>query len=208
MLAGSSRNLLESLGLEDKDADDFNITNNIGRRDGVKDYDTNAEMLEAFKHLGFTEAEVFDIQKVVAAVLHLGNVAFKAGDEGGEGESSNIVNNAAASEACRLIGIDFQTLERAVCFKTITVVRDKVHKPLNIRRAQKSLEALMKALYSSIFDVIVSKVNRSIKIDDVGGGQLGSISVLDIFGFESFKKNSFEQVRSWQGANDEAYYAT
>ena len=35
------------------------------------------------------------------------------------------------------MGIDFATLERAVCFKTITVVRDQVHKPLNIRRAQK-----------------------------------------------------------------------
>ena len=54
----------------------------------------------------------------------------------------------------------------------------------------------MKALYSSIFDVIVSKVNRSIKIDDdnTGNRQAGSISVLDIFGFESFKKNSFEQL--------------
>ena len=75
-----------------------------------------------------------------------------------------------------------------------TVVKDKVHKPLNIKRAQKSLEALMKALYSSVFDVIVSKVNRSIKIDDASNHQAGSISVLDIFGFESFKKNSFEQL--------------
>ena len=46
LLSGSDKNLLESLGLEDKDADDFLITNNIGRRDGVKDYDTHNEMIE------------------------------------------------------------------------------------------------------------------------------------------------------------------
>ena len=43
--------------------------------------------LQAFKHLSFTSTEVFEIQKVVAAVLHLGNVQFKVGNQGGEGES-------------------------------------------------------------------------------------------------------------------------
>lgn len=77
-------------------ADDFKILNNIGRRDGVKDYDTNMEMLEAFAHLGFTEDFVFQIQRAISAILHLGNVTFEAGDQGGQGESSIVIENDAS----------------------------------------------------------------------------------------------------------------
>ena len=119
------------------DADDFKILQNIGRRDGVKDYDTNIEMLEAFEHLGFSDELVFQIQTTVSAVMHLGNVEFAKGDQGGEGESSTVVENEAAMTACRLLGISFKTLEGAVCYKTIRVIKDVVQKPLNIERARK-----------------------------------------------------------------------
>ncbi|GMI15155.1 hypothetical protein TrVE_jg7158 [Triparma verrucosa] len=195
ILSGSSKELLGSLGLSDMDADDFKILQNIGRRDGVKDYDTNIEMLEAFEHLGFSDELVFQIQTTVSAVMHLGNVEFAKGDQGGEGESSTVVENEAAMTACRLLGISFKTLEGAVCYKTIRVIKDVVQKPLNIERARKSLEALIKAIFANVFEVIVARVNASITLDDsaTSSNKHGSISVLDIFGFESFEKNSFEQ---------------
>jgi len=196
ILAGSSKELLGSLGLQDMSADDFKILNNIGRRDGVKDYDTNMEMLEAFAHLGFTEDFVFQIQRAISAILHLGNVTFEAGDQGGQGESSIVIENDASKTACQLLGISLKTLDDACCYKTIRVVQDIVQKPLNVERAKKSLEALIKAIFSNVFEVIVAKVNASITLDDSEQttSKHGTISVLDIFGFESFQKNSFSQL--------------
>ena len=87
-----------------------------------------------------------------------------------------------------------ETFEAAVCFKTIKVVGDVVNKPLPVVKAEKSLHALMTAIYSNLFDVIVQNINESISIESSERSQKASISVLDIFGFESFARNSFEQL--------------
>jgi myosin-5 len=72
-----------------------------------------------------------------------------------------------------------------------------VSKPLTVAKAEKSKEALIKAVYSSMFDVIVDKVNSSISLSSSSLSAAArpahdaSISSLDIFGFESFTHNSF-----------------
>ena len=91
--------------------------------------------------------------------------------------------------------------EGAVCFSNKKIGRDTIKKPLKPEVAKLANEAFMKALYSSVFDIVTESVNRSIaSFDGTGDGILhvgsdeATIGVLDIFGFEHFKINSFEQL--------------
>lgn len=94
-----------------------------------------------------------------------------------------------------LLGVDAGKLERSICFRNITTGTgnraEKFNKPLPATQAEFSRDTLSKALYSRLFDWIVKKVNESIKIADHKGCQIG---VLDIYGFEIFENNSFEQL--------------
>eukprot|EP00584_Thalassiosira_punctigera_P017824 CAMPEP_0172562712 /NCGR_PEP_ID=MMETSP1067-20121228/98149_1 /TAXON_ID=265564 ORGANISM="Thalassiosira punctigera, Strain Tpunct2005C2" /NCGR_SAMPLE_ID=MMETSP1067 /ASSEMBLY_ACC=CAM_ASM_000444 /LENGTH=147 /DNA_ID=CAMNT_0013352999 /DNA_START=1 /DNA_END=441 /DNA_ORIENTATION=- len=72
-------------------------------------------------------------------------------------------------------------------------------KNLSASQAEKALEATVKATYGSLFAYIVARINRSIEVQGGEDGNHGSsdvatIGVLDIFGFESFENNSFEQL--------------
>lgn len=90
LLSGADKDTLEVLDLNSTDASDFLITNDLHRRDGVKDSECFTEMTEAFAHLDFKEKTTLSILKLVAAILHLSKVTFEVGNEGGEGESSSI----------------------------------------------------------------------------------------------------------------------
>jgi myosin-5 len=196
LLAGASPDTLAALSLDSTDASDFAITNDLRRRDGVKDKDCFTEMMEAFEHLAFDETTTLSILKLIAAVLHLSKVTFDVGNNGGEGESSSVASTPAAHSACRLLGISMETLSMGVCYKTITVMKEVVNKPLNVSSATKSVQALMTTIYASLFSTIVDKINTSISVEtaSVESSKAASISILDIFGFESFESNHFEQL--------------
>jgi myosin-5 len=78
-----------------------------------------------------------------------------------------------------------ETLSLGVCYK-----------PLNVENATKSVQALMTTIYVSPFSTIVDKINASISVEtaSVEFSKAASISILDIFGFESFESNHFEQL--------------
>jgi len=74
-------------------------------------------------------------------------------------------------------------------------MKEVVHKPLNVENATNSVQALMTTTYASLFAVIVEKINASISVESAAkSSKAASISILDIFGFESFEANHFEQL--------------
>ena len=195
---------------------DFNLTNQSGtydRRDHVVDTDMHKEMVEAMANMGFGSDTVQQLMRLVVAVLFAGNMTFEK-----RGDGAVLEENEASLAAAELLGVSFDNLAASLTSKVIFARGDMIHKSLDISHAKKANEALIKAIYGALFDFVGEKINQSIKagskatptpspvkrptlsrsatneslnIVPPGGASIG---VLDIFGFERFEVNTFEQL--------------
>ncbi|WJX40431.1 Myosin-6 [Trifolium repens] len=130
------------------------------------------------------------IFRVVAAILHLGNIEFSKG----KGMDSSMPKDEKSlfylQTAAELLMCDAKALEDALCKRVIVTRDETIVKCLDPEAARLSRDALAKIVYSRLFDWLVDKINNSIGQDPDSKSLIG---VLDIYGFESFKTNSFEQ---------------
>ncbi|KAJ9563359.1 hypothetical protein OSB04_008519 [Centaurea solstitialis] len=160
----------------------------------VANIDDGREYLEtrnAMDVVGISQEEQDAIFRVVAAILHLGNVEFLKGKEP---DSSKIKDDKSfyhLRTAAELLMCDEKSLEESLCERVIVTPDGNITKPLDPASAALSRDALAKTVYSRLFDWLVDKINNSIGQDPTAKSIIG---VLDIYGFESFKINSFEQL--------------
>ncbi|NXU79620.1 MYO1A protein, partial [Oreotrochilus melanogaster] len=98
---------------------------------------------------------------------------------------------AELQEICELIGLDPSVLEKALCSRTVKARNEMVLTPLSVPQGYHSRDALAKNIYSRLFDWLVGRINTSIQVNP--GKQRKVMGVLDIYGFEIFQDNSFEQ---------------
>jgi myosin-5 len=130
--------------------------------------------------------------RLVVAVLFAGNITFV---QSADGETCTLEETEAALKFAALLGVPFEGLAAALTEKMINAGVESVLTHLNIEEATKACEALIKAVYGAAFDFIVERVNASIVEDTTSHGRsAASIGVLDIFGFETFRTNNFEQI--------------
>ena len=150
--------------------------------DDVGDFE---EVQAALQQLGFSDAEKGWMFQLTAGVLLLGNVTFKSdGDQG-----SVIADASSLQEVADLFQVPADRLQKTLCFRSITVRGERSVIPLKPGDAKDACDALAKATYGKLFDWLVSRVNEAM------AGETGRfIGVLDIFGFEIFETNSFEQL--------------
>ncbi|KFK43939.1 hypothetical protein AALP_AA1G194000 [Arabis alpina] len=158
--------------------------------DGVDDASEYLETRRAMDVVGISNEEQEAIFRVVAAILHLGNVDFGKGEEIDssviKGEKSRFHLNLAAE----LLMCNAQSLEDALIRRVMVTPEEIITRTLDPENAIASRDTLAKTIYSHLFDWIVNKINTSIGQDPRSKSIIG---VLDIYGFESFKCNSFEQ---------------
>jgi len=155
--------------------------------------------------IGFATETITSLLRLIAAILHCGNITFTAthnSDHAGMSDGCAMDRTRSSVAAARLLGVTPEDLARALTYRAIRAGNEVVHSPLDKVSSQKACEALMKATYGAAFDYIVTRVNESISNQhhreqrgrgDRAGGS-ASIGVLDIFGFETFEVNSFEQI--------------
>ena len=129
--------------------------------------------------------------RIISAILFAGNMTFTPSRDG---DSCKLDKTKAALACAALLGITYDGLAQALTSRTILAGDEILVKPLTIEESGKACEALIKSIYGATFDYIVEKVNDSIAGDIDSGNQAASIGVLDIFGFETFEMNSFEQL--------------
>ena len=143
--------------------------------------------------IGFAPETIQSLMRLVVAVLHAGNMSFTPDHQA---ESCRLDDNSASRAVASLLGVTFDGLSAALTSRVINAGVEVLNKPLDIEQATKAGEALIKAVYGAAFDYIVIKVNDSIdKLQHDGRAPAGgSIGVLDIFGFETFDVNNFEQI--------------
>jgi len=213
MLSGMTEDELDQFLLGDYTAEDFKITSCSGtydRRDGVQDAATYEDLVDALEVMGFTKEQQDDVFSIASAVLHLSNLGINP-IKGGE-ECEIDAENEHLEPILQLLGVTKENLNQALCYFKIEARGQSYTRAVQKDKAEKGLEALMKATYSAMFDYIVKRINASITVkmktgsrseaSGGGGGGIRSkgnsgsafIGVLDIFGFESFKVNSFEQL--------------
>uniref|UniRef100_A0A8C4W371 Unconventional myosin-VI n=1 Tax=Gopherus evgoodei TaxID=1825980 RepID=A0A8C4W371_9SAUR len=151
-------------------------------------------MCTAMKKIGLDDAEKLDLFRVVAGVLHLGNIDF---EEAGSTSGGCILKNKSSQslEYCaELLGLDQDdlrvSLTTRVMLTTAGGAKGTVIKvPLKVEQANNARDALAKTVYSHLFDHVVNRVNQCFPFETSSF----FIGVLDIAGFEYFEHNSFEQ---------------
>ncbi|CAN6866583.1 unnamed protein product, partial [Brassica oleracea] len=158
--------------------------------DSINDAEEYHATRRAMDVVGISTEEQDAIFSVVAAILHLGNVEFAKGAEIDSSVPKDEKSLFHLKTAAELLSCDEKALEDSLC-KRIMVTRDEtITKTLDPEAATLSRDALAKVMYSRLFDWLVDKINSSIGQDPHSKYLIG---VLDIYGFESFKTNSFEQ---------------
>ncbi|XP_039021834.1 myosin-16-like [Hibiscus syriacus] len=157
---------------------------------GVDDAQDYLKTKKAMDIVGMTESEQEAIFRIVAAILHLGNIAFAKEEE----EDSSVLEDDKAKfhlqMTADLLMCDLEALESALCKRNVVTPEEVIKKSLDPHGAAVSRDGLAKTLYSRLFDWLVKKINVSIGQDTDSKCLIG---VLDIYGFESFKTSSFEQ---------------
>uniref|UniRef100_M4BQD4 Myosin motor domain-containing protein n=1 Tax=Hyaloperonospora arabidopsidis (strain Emoy2) TaxID=559515 RepID=M4BQD4_HYAAE len=144
---------------------------------------------EALELVGIEQSLQQEIFYILGAVLHLGETEFTT--QNGDVDASQLVDREHFNVACRLLGVSPEALERAVCNRNVFVGREVILKPMTHDQAADCRDALAKSLYSKLFLWLVEQINQTIGVNTKGAGLF--IGILDIFGFEHFETNSFEQ---------------
>ncbi|KAG9452018.1 hypothetical protein H6P81_004922 [Aristolochia fimbriata] len=157
----------------------------------VNDAREYIETRNAMDVVGINQEEQDSIFRVVAAILHLGNIEFIKGDEIDSSQLKDEKSLYHLQTAAELLMCDKKALEDSLCQRVIVTPDGDITKPLDPGSAASNRDALAKTIYSRLFDWIVEKINSSIGQDPNATSIIG---VLDIYGFESFKINSFEQL--------------
>ncbi len=215
LLSGASGSERKELLLGRANPEDFAMTlspsGTYKRRDGVRDDTTFAAMRKALVTMGFSAADQMDILRIVSALLHLSNLSFLEDSSGG---CTLDDKNPSLPSALQLLGVTKDNLDEALCCVNIEAGGEKVVKKLFLEQAMKAKEAMIKATYGALFEYLVLRINKCINGERKGRDEntqtnnvelevgflhhaepcAAFIGVLDIFGFESFQQNSFEQL--------------
>ena len=135
--------------------------------------------------VGFEKGEVADIFRVLELVLHIGNVSFSSSDQ------AEVKNMSQLHILSELLGIEHTPIVQALTVSVNTARNETITIPYNSRKAQDVRDATAKALYERTFAWIVHRINQSLSPSQENSAN--QIGILDIFGFENFKRNGFEQ---------------
>ncbi|KAJ3289168.1 Myosin type-2 heavy chain 1 [Borealophlyctis nickersoniae] len=163
---------------------------NQGGNGTIPNVDDAAEFIETTKGLsdiGIALATQWSIFKICAALLHIGNIKVSARRD----EADVADDDPALEMVTKLLGIDKKEFKKWIVKKQIITRSEKIVTALNQYQAVVGRDSVAKFIYSMLFDWLVKIINQNLARDATPNQRF--IGVLDIYGFEHFKKNSFEQ---------------
>ena len=150
-------------------------------------------MERAFRTLQFSNDAIESIWKMVAVILHLGNLEFSAD----ENDNASLKGNEiAVQRIAKMLNVGENDLNNALTTRVIAAAGQVMKRPHTLKEAETGRESFAKALYDRLFTWVVGHVNAAIDPALTESRTVHScnvIGVLDIYGFEVFDQNSFEQ---------------
>ena len=170
---------------------DYRYLANSGTSDinGIDDGQEFKITSEAMSIAGFTKEHQFSIFRVIAAILLLGNIDFEEDHQG----YALIKDRKTLDNTARLLGLNSDKLMASLLKRRLTTATETVDALHSIAQATATRDIFAKHLYSQVFDHIIGQLNSILSpYDDVNHSN-NFIGVLDIYGFERFKVDSFEQ---------------
>eukprot|EP00927_Polykrikos_kofoidii_P016218 TRINITY_DN17297_c0_g3_i1.p1 TRINITY_DN17297_c0_g3~~TRINITY_DN17297_c0_g3_i1.p1 ORF type:complete len:1525 (+),score=267.39 TRINITY_DN17297_c0_g3_i1:168-4577(+) len=156
---------------------------------GVDDMKFFEELVEAFKVLNFDEEMRQDIFNILIGILCIGNCSFVEGQD-----EARLVAESSAAEVAKYWSVDARELIKALTIRKINVGKEVTESPRTPAQAKAAREAFAKLIYGKLFKFLIVEINKSLSDVPSIGKQMQTFGVLDIAGFESFYKNSLEQL--------------
>ncbi|XP_045106073.1 unconventional myosin-Ie-like isoform X2 [Portunus trituberculatus] len=188
LCAGADSNMGEQLGITTPDYFQYLAQSDVYKVDNMNDAHEFQETLNAMNVMGITEDTQLDILRIVAAILHMGNITFAE-----QGNAAYIVSPDYLAFPAYLLGVSAEALGQKLVSRVFDSKwgskSERVDVTLNMEQAQFTRDAWTKGLYAQLFDYIVETINKAMMTD----ANLINLGILDIYGFEIFGKNGFEQ---------------
>lgn len=175
------------------------------------DATTYIELLERLRRLGFPDESIENLVRLLAGILHLGNVRFGETTRDGQDaapapiddEDSSVDDGISFVEtrdsleiAAELLGVESEALETALTKLSLKSIQNTVL-PLSRAKAELALDSLIAETYERLFSWIVEQLNAALAVNSEefeDEDDLGYIAILDISGYESVATNGFEQI--------------
>ncbi|XP_075300393.1 unconventional myosin-If isoform X2 [Opisthocomus hoazin] len=188
LIEGASQEQRQNLGIMSPDYYYYLNQSDTYRVEGTDDRSDFHETMNAMQVIGIRGEDQQLVLQIVAGILHLGNISFRE-----EGNYAWVENSDSLAFPAYLLGIDQDRLNEKVTSRKMDSKwggrSESITVTLNVEQAAYTRDALAKGLYARVFDFLVESVNREMQKPH----EEYSIGVLDIYGFEIFQKNGFEQ---------------
>uniref|UniRef100_A0A8C8JA37 Myosin motor domain-containing protein n=1 Tax=Oncorhynchus tshawytscha TaxID=74940 RepID=A0A8C8JA37_ONCTS len=188
----ASRDLPEMRVLKLGGAETFRYTNQGGEDSmqipGTDDVVDLERTRNAFTILGVPPDQQMELFRILAAVLHLGNVNIQASGRGGD---RSYIDERSLSVFSKLLGVERTQMAHWLCHRRLTVGGEMLVKPMPGQQSLEARDALAKHVYGQLFTWTVTRLNSALRAQSEKPKSF--IGVLDIYGFETFERNSFEQ---------------
>ncbi|RSL51921.1 hypothetical protein CEP54_011161 [Fusarium duplospermum] len=189
LVAGASDKEREELSLLPIEQFEYLNQGNCPTIDGVDDKAEFEATKKSLSTIGVSDAQQADIFKLLAGLLHLGNVKITAS----RNDSVLAPTEPSLERACDILGVKAEEFARWIVKKQLVTRGEKITSNLSQAQAIVVRDSVAKFIYSSLFDWLVEIINHSLAAEEVLNRVTSFIGVLDIYGFEHFAKNSFEQ---------------
>uniref|UniRef100_A0A8K9X1A8 Osteoclast-stimulating factor 1 n=1 Tax=Oncorhynchus mykiss TaxID=8022 RepID=A0A8K9X1A8_ONCMY len=188
LLGGATKEMRENLGVTTPDYYLYLNQSGTYTVEDVNDKKEFSDTMEAMSVVGLSVDDQDMVMQIVAGILHLGNIAFRE-----EGNYAVVESEDFLAFPAYLLGISQEGLKNKLTSRIMDSKwggkTESIAVTLNTEQASFTRDALSKALYSRLFDFLVDSINKAIQKDH----EEFNIGVLDIYGFEIFQKNGFEQ---------------
>lgn len=195
MLEGMNEEEKRKLGLGQAADYNYLAMGNCITCEGRVDSQEYANIRSAMKVLMFTDTENWEISKLLAAILHMGNLQYEARTFENL-DACEVLFSPSLATAASHLEVNPPDLMSCLTSRTLITRGETVSTPLSREQALDVRDAFVKGIYGRLFVWIVEKINAAIykpPSQEVMNSRR-SIGLLDIFGFENFTVNSFEQL--------------
>ena len=157
--------------------------------DNVDDNKEFEDVMAAMKLIDMDENEINQVFMLLSGILWLGNIQFQ--DSGSYDQSAVVTDPSMADYVANCFQVDSSQLQESMLVKELKMGREITKKTLNVVQATNSRNSVAQGIYERLFDYLVKKINIKLKIPT---SKTLDVGVLDIYGFEIFDNNGFEQL--------------
>jgi myosin-5 len=192
LLAGGGERFWDGLAGATNESFKYVGPTKTNKIEGMTDAERFQETLDALALVDVVGPFLTDLMRAICITMQLGNIGFEPDQN--DSDKSRVSTPGELAKLSKLMGVDSNDLTLAFTERTFKT-RTETHKvPLRADAAKDACDALAKEAYQKAFLWLVSSINRATCAEESQDKSYGTIGLLDIFGFESFCVNRFEQL--------------